>query len=662
MFKYLDQSHHYNNEKNDLNWLHTKKAVKEVLDGLRSGKANVLIATSIVEEGVDIDACSFVIAFDSIQTTKAYVQMKGRARRQHAKFFVFQDTSPDAISSPFINLHAAQLSNLRINRYIESRPEYTSQIENVSTIYKPYCKVLEKSEEVALNRGEYRTSKALVDLSNAKTLLNRYTLSVPLDATRSIKDSIGLHLPQFEENRLILPSVIPSASRYIDLPLEYLSRPKREKRNLLSLLACIRLHKLNLLNERLLPLSRKDIQDTLISVAMTELATSLNPVIETSSSVVTSKSEIYVYEIVQKGQTFQQHNKLLGGRGRSLCLITPIPLTWTSSMNFRHLDLGTVAVDLRDLGKMSIDVEKRKLCENFFTTIMNERWRDESDSSDFLYSKERNKNTVVPPYIIGCLTSDKILDYDRMQNIIKEHCRSEEERTKAVINNTEVPRILNSRLDQCDRYISYGQSDRDAVSLFISEHEEYSKSEKSQGSGIIYKCQKSHHLPNSFWRKGLKNIQNAKINTNTSKDIASQSQRFENNEEFLCSGLDPVLLSIDNCLEAPIADASLFLQCVLLPQILFHIERVMTCHAFIDHCVENLPLLGGHLMEIANDSLDDILASITAKSTQLDDNYEKLEYLGDAILKQIHTDVLLHSKSLRTWISYLHEGECNCFT
>ena len=647
MFKYLDQSHHYNNEKNDdSNWLHTKKPVKDVLDGLRSGKANVLIATSIVEEGVDIDACSFVIAFDSIQTTKAYVQMKGRARRQHAKFFVFQDTSTDAISSPFINLHAAQLSNLRINRYIESRPEYTSQIENVSTSCKPYCEVLRKSEEVALKIGEYRTSKALVDLSNAKTLLNRYTLSVPLDATRSIKDSIGLHLPQFEENRLILPSVIPSASRYINLPPEYLSRPKREKRNLLSLLACIRLHKLNLLNERLLPLSRKDIHETLVSVAMTELATSSNPVIKTNSSVLTPKNEIHVYEIIQRGQTFQQHNEVLGGTCRSLCLITPMPLAWTSSMTFRHLDLGTVAVDLRDLGKMRIDGKKRELCKKFFTTIMNERWQDESDATVFLYSKDKNENAVISPYIVGILTSDKILDYDRMQNIIKEHGRSEEERTKAVINNTKIPRMLNSRLDQCERYISYGPSER----------------EKSQVSEIMCKCQKSHHLPNSFWRKGLKNILNTNVNANTSKDIVSQPQHRQDNEEFLCSGLDPVLLSFDNCVEAPIADASLFLQCVLLPQILFHIERVMTCHAFIDHCVENLPLLGGHLMEIANDSLDDILASITAKSTQLDDNYEKLEYLGDAILKQIHTDVLLHSKSLRTWISYLHEGECTCFT
>ena len=397
-------------------------------------------------------------------------------------------------------------------------------------------------------------------------------------------------------------------------------------------------------------------REKLVSVAMTELATTSNPEIKTSSSILTPKNEINVYEIVQKGQTFQQHNKSLGGKGRSLCLITPMPLTWTSSMNFRHLDLGTVAVDLRDLGTMRIDGEKIELCEKFFTTIMNERWRDETISPALIYSKVKNENAVLPPYIIGSLTSDKRLDYNRMQNIIEEHGRSEEERTKAIINNTE-PRILNSRLDQCERYISYGPSNKHTVTLSISEHEEYLKSEKSPE--IIYKCQKSHHLPNSFWRKGLKNIHNSKINTNTNKDFVSQ--RCQDNEEFLCSGLDPILLSIDNCLEAPIADASLFLQCVLLPQILFYIERAMTCHAFIDHCVENLPLLGGHLTELAKDSLDDILASITAKSTQLDDNYEKFEYLGDAILKQIHTDVLLHSKSLRTWISYLHEGEFTTF-
>ena len=59
-------------------WLHHSKTIKEVLDGLRNKKTNVLIATSVVEEGVDVEACAFVISFDNIKSTKAYVQMKGR--------------------------------------------------------------------------------------------------------------------------------------------------------------------------------------------------------------------------------------------------------------------------------------------------------------------------------------------------------------------------------------------------------------------------------------------------------------------------------------------------------------------------------------------------------------------------------------------------------
>ncbi len=46
-----------------------------MLDRLRNKEKNVLFATSVVEEGVDVESCSFVIAFDSIKTTKSYVQV-----------------------------------------------------------------------------------------------------------------------------------------------------------------------------------------------------------------------------------------------------------------------------------------------------------------------------------------------------------------------------------------------------------------------------------------------------------------------------------------------------------------------------------------------------------------------------------------------------------
>jgi len=53
---------------------------------------------------VDVEACSFVIVFDNIKTQKAYVQMKGRARRKDAYFFVFQGLH----KIPHISLQQAQ--------------------------------------------------------------------------------------------------------------------------------------------------------------------------------------------------------------------------------------------------------------------------------------------------------------------------------------------------------------------------------------------------------------------------------------------------------------------------------------------------------------------------------------------------------------------------
>jgi endoribonuclease Dicer len=65
---------------NDEDWLHKPTNMEEILNGLKTKRTNLLFATSVVEEGVDISSCSFVIAFDNIKTTKIYVQMKGRAR------------------------------------------------------------------------------------------------------------------------------------------------------------------------------------------------------------------------------------------------------------------------------------------------------------------------------------------------------------------------------------------------------------------------------------------------------------------------------------------------------------------------------------------------------------------------------------------------------
>jgi endoribonuclease Dicer len=125
----------------------------------------------------------------------------------------------------------------------------------------------------------------------------------------------------------------------------------------------------------------------------------------------------------------------------------------------------------------------------------------------------------------------------------------------------------------------------------------------------------------------------------------------------LCDGLASTLLPLDVFMEAPIAQADLFFLCIFLPQILYCIERYEIASLFIDRCRDHLPILGSFLDRIAVDNFDEILEALTAKSCNLDQNYDRLEWLGDAVLKLVHTDSLLYSNQFYKLVSCLHEGD-----
>ena len=71
------------------------KKQEEVLRKFRNDKKrhefNVLIATSVVEEGLDIPKCNVVCRFDFPQNYRSYVQSKGRARAKGSKYYMLVD-------------------------------------------------------------------------------------------------------------------------------------------------------------------------------------------------------------------------------------------------------------------------------------------------------------------------------------------------------------------------------------------------------------------------------------------------------------------------------------------------------------------------------------------------------------------------------------------
>ena len=50
----------------------------EIMKQFREGLCNLLIATSVLEEGIDIPVCNVIIRFDKIRTYCDYVQTKGK--------------------------------------------------------------------------------------------------------------------------------------------------------------------------------------------------------------------------------------------------------------------------------------------------------------------------------------------------------------------------------------------------------------------------------------------------------------------------------------------------------------------------------------------------------------------------------------------------------
>jgi len=64
------------------------KAQRETLIEFRARRKNLIIATDVLEEGIDVTACNLVVCFDPPPNLKSFIQRRGRARQEKSQFAI----------------------------------------------------------------------------------------------------------------------------------------------------------------------------------------------------------------------------------------------------------------------------------------------------------------------------------------------------------------------------------------------------------------------------------------------------------------------------------------------------------------------------------------------------------------------------------------------
>lgn len=67
----------------------------QTIGGFRTGRKNLVISTSVVEEGLDIPACHLVVCYSLPPNVKSFIQRRGRARRVRSSYFLMIEGGSD---------------------------------------------------------------------------------------------------------------------------------------------------------------------------------------------------------------------------------------------------------------------------------------------------------------------------------------------------------------------------------------------------------------------------------------------------------------------------------------------------------------------------------------------------------------------------------------
>ncbi|XP_019181512.1 PREDICTED: endoribonuclease Dicer homolog 2-like [Ipomoea nil] len=165
----------------------SRKVQNKIVEEFRKGMVNIIVATSMLEEGLDVQSCNLVIRFDPSATVCSFIQSRGRARMQNSDFVLMVRSGDSSMLAQVKNYLASGERMRKESLRHASLPCSPLDCENDEYSYRV------ESTGAVVN---LRSSVSLLYLYCSKLPSDRYFKPVPMCDIDKEQKTCTLNLPR----------------------------------------------------------------------------------------------------------------------------------------------------------------------------------------------------------------------------------------------------------------------------------------------------------------------------------------------------------------------------------------------------------------------------------------------------------------------------------
>ncbi|KAL5292593.1 Dcr-2.2 family protein [Megaselia abdita] len=221
---------------------------KDVMAKFRRSDINCIICSSVLEEGIDVQECNYVIMFDEVKSFCAYVQTKGRARMQNSFYVIFNSVNTSGKLEDKLETFKSmdkRLKNYFVDRTIDRHITLPPVNDNVHKIKPYFSKIGARLEE-----------------DNVLQLLHRYLDCLPNDnyGNKNLENNLWKKLDApYCRVSLQLPMQSTVTDTIVSEVMPNINAAKKSA----AMKACIKLYENKELTDHLIPVSTEKVLEDL---------------------------------------------------------------------------------------------------------------------------------------------------------------------------------------------------------------------------------------------------------------------------------------------------------------------------------------------------------------------------------------------------------------